>query len=256
VKVLRGSASRPGSAVAGINGGIHVMTRTLYAILLKRGVQIFQQSPVAKVTFESVWTIATNSENVEAKYLVIATNPVVARSILSEFPDLTALLSQMNPIDVALVLMAIKSPELAAQPLGSGILVADQGGELIAKASTHVTAKWAWVKNLVGDLEIVRLSYGRNGVVDSGDENLLRFAESDLKKLYGLSNPEIMDSVVIRWPQSLIQACVGHRDKLKKLDQTLTKYPGLMIVGSAVSGNGIAGVIGRTRTSMKGLLSV
>jgi oxygen-dependent protoporphyrinogen oxidase len=256
VKLMRGSASRPGSAVAGINGGINLITRRLYALLKERGVQIFQQSPVSHASFNAVWTIETKTENVQADYLVIATNPVIARSILADFPDIASLLSQINPIDVALVLVAVKAPELSAQPLGSGVLVADQGGELIAKASTHVSAKWEWVKKLVGDLEIVRLSYGRNGVVDSNDEHLLEFAQRDLRKLYGLANPEILDSVVVRWPKSLIQARVGHRDNLKKLDQTLTNHPGLMIVGSAVSGNGIAGVIGRTRTNMKGLLSV
>lgn len=74
-----------------------------------------------------------------------------------------------------------------------------------------------------------------------------------------LSNLKIVTTVVatvIMWPKSLTQARIGHRDTLKKIDQTMSQYPDLMIVGSGVCGNGIAGVIARTRTNMKGLLSV
>ena len=256
VKVMRGLASRPGSAVAGINGGINLITQKLFLLLRDQGVQIFLQSPVAKATFAERWKIEVNGTTTESDYLVIATNPNIARGILSGFEELAALLSQINTIDVALVLMAIEAQELAAEPLGSGILVADQGLNVSAKASTHVTAKWSWVKELAEGLDIIRLSYGRNGVVDPDDEVLLNAAKRDVVKLYGLSDPKIIDSIVIRWPQSLIQARIGHRDTLKKIDQSLSQYSGLMIVGSGVSGNGIAGVIARTRTNMKGLLSV
>ena len=256
VKVMRGSASRPGSAVAGINGGINLITQKLFLLLQNQGVQIFLQSSVEKAIFDKRWKIEVNEITIESDYLVIATNPNVARGILSGLEELAALLSQINTIDVALVLMAIEAPELAAQPLGSGVLVADQGFDISAKASTHVTAKWGWVKELAEGLDIIRLSYGRNGVVDPDDEVLLNAAKHDVVKLYGLSNLKIIDSIVIRWPQSLIQARIGHRDTLEKIDQTMSQYPGLMIVGSGVSGNGIAGVVGRTRTKMKGLLNV
>jgi protoporphyrinogen oxidase len=65
-----------------------------------------------------------------------------------------------------------------------------------------------------------------------------------------------LQASVIRWPNSLIQARIGHQDILQKIEQTLLQYPGLMIVGSGVSGNGIAGVIGRTRKKMEVLLNV
>lgn len=256
VKLLRAKASRPGSAVAGINGGINLITRKLFTILQDRGVKIYAHSPVTHVSFNQCWQSLVGVEIIESDLLVIATNPVIARSILADFNDLVAQLSLINPIDVAVVIIALKAPELAAAPLGSGILIADQGLDIVAKASTHISAKWGWVKELVGDLELIRLSYGRNGTVDPSDENLLRDARSDVLALYGLVDPEIIDAVVIRWPQSLIQARIGHQDSLKKIEKTLLQYPGLGIIGSGVSGNGIAGVIGHTRKNMKELLNV
>jgi protoporphyrinogen oxidase len=119
-----------------------------------------------------------------------------------------------------------------------------------------VTAKWAWVKDLTEGIDLIRLSYGRNGVVDPSDTNLLESAGRDVAILYGLDHPEILQASVIRWPNSLIQARIGHQDILQKIEQTLLQYPGLMIVGSGVSGNGIAGVIGRTRKKMEVLLNV
>ena len=256
VKKLRGSASTPGSAVAGINGGINLITRKLFSLLKDRGVEIFQNSPVASVSFDDCWKVAVNGQLISSDYLVIATNPIAGRKILSGLHDLVEPLSELNPIDVALVLLAVCAPELAAAPLGSGVLIAEEGSEVSAKASTHITAKWKWVKDLAEGIDLIRLSYGRNGTVDPSDAHLLAAARRDVAILYGLDHPEILEAKVIRWPGSLIQARLGHQDILQKIDQTLSKYPGLMIVGSGVSGNGIAGVIGRTRRKMEGLLSV
>lgn len=256
VKLMRGKASRPGSAIAGINGGINLITRKLFTILQDRGVKIYAHSPVTHVAFDRSWQTLVGVEIIESDLLVIATNPVIARSILVDFNDLVAQLSLINPIDVAVVIIALKAPELAAAPLGSGILIADQGLDIVAKASTHISAKWGWVKELVGDLELIRLSYGRNGTVDPSDENLLRDARSDVLALYGLVEPEIIDAVVIRWPQSLIQARIGHQESLRKIEKILLQYRGLRIIGSGVSGNGIAGVISHTRKNMKELLNV
>jgi oxygen-dependent protoporphyrinogen oxidase len=256
VKLLRATALSPGSAVAGINGGINLITRKLFTILQDRGVKIYLHSPVTHVSFNQRWQTLVGVEIIESDLLVIATNPVIARSILADFNDLVADLSLINPIDVAVVIIALKAPALAAAPLGSGILIADQGLDIVAKASTHISAKWGWVKELVGDLELIRLSYGRNGIVDPSDENLLRDSRSDVLALYGLVDPEIIDAVVIRWPKSLIQARIGHQDILRKIEKTLAGYSGLGIIGSGVSGNGIAGVIGHTRKNMKELLNV
>lgn len=256
VKKLRGSASTPGSAVAGINGGINVITRKLFSLLKERGVQISSNSPVSNVSFDGCWKVAVNDELIDSDYLVIATNPRAGKKILSEFKELASSLHELHPIDVALVLLAVRAQELAANPLGSGALVAEEGFEITAKATTHITAKWEWVKNLAKDFDLIRLSYGRNGVVDPDDSSLLEAARRDVAILYGLHHAEILEAKVIRWPNSLIQARLGHQDILLKIDQTLSQYPGLMIVGSGVSGNGIAGVIGRTRRKMEGLLSV
>jgi oxygen-dependent protoporphyrinogen oxidase len=232
VKNLRGSASIPGSAVAGINGGVNLITWKLFLLLKERGVKIIQNSPVSNVFFDGSWKVVVNDQLISSDYLVIATNPISGASILSGFKD------------------------LAAAPLGSGALIADQGFNITAKASTHVTAKWAWVKDLTEGIDLIRLSYGRNGVVDPSDTNLLESAGRDVAILYGLDHPEILQASVIRWPNSLIQARIGHQDILQKIEQTLLQYPGLMIVGSGVSGNGIAGVIGRTRKKMEVLLNV
>jgi oxygen-dependent protoporphyrinogen oxidase len=256
VKNLRGSASIPGSAVAGINGGVNLITWKLFLLLKERGVKIIQNSPVSNVFFDGSWKVVVNDQLISSDYLVIATNPISGASILSGFKDLAESLSEIHSVDVALVLLAIRAPELAAAPLGSGALIADQGFNITAKASTHVTAKWAWVKDLTEGIDLIRLSYGRNGVVDPSDTNLLESAGRDVAILYGLDHPEILQASVIRWPNSLIQARIGHQDILQKIEQTLLQYPGLMIVGSGVSGNGIAGVIGRTRKKMEVLLNV
>lgn len=257
VKELRGCASRPGSPVAGINGGINLIITTLQTLLIKAGVEIYYNHPVDRITLDQKWHVNVGENSFTAEEVVVAVPPHVATHLLVEIPEVSERLAMINPIDVALVFMAIKSKELSKAPLGSGVLVSEVGAQTVAKGSTHVTAKWKWLKDQVGaEVEIIRLSYGRNGVVSPDNEYLLKVANNDVKKLYGLKTLEIIDAEVVRWPHSLIQAKVGHGENIEHINQLLGKHPGLHVIGSAMSGNGIAGIISHTRKVMKGLTNV
>ena len=257
VKEMRGTASRPGSPVAGLNGGVNLIISKLRSLLIDAGVEIFTNQQVEKVTFDKKWRVRVGEKIVSSEEVVIAVPPHVATDILSDMPVISERLAMIKPIDVALVFLAIKAPELKKAPLGSGVLVSEIGAQTVAKGSTHASAKWKWVRDQLGEeVEVIRLSYGRNGEVSPDDEYLLKVASEDLKKLYGLKSFQLIDTQVVRWPKSLIQAKVGHRDNLERLNSALGQYPGLYLVGSAMSGNGIAGIISHTKKVMKGLTNV
>ncbi len=257
VKEMRGAASRPGSPVAGLAGGINQIISKLRSLLNDAGVEIFTNHQVSKVTFDQNWRVTVGEMIVSCDEVVVAVPPHVATDILSDMPAISERLAIIKPIDVALVFMAIKAQELKKAPLGSGVLVSEIGTQTVAKGSTHASAKWKWVKDQVdAEVEVVRLSYGRNGEVSPDDEYLLKVAGEDLKQLYGLKSFELIDTQLVRWPKSLIQAKVGHRDNLEQINRALGQYPGLSLVGSAMSGNGIAGIISHTKKVMKGLTNV
>jgi oxygen-dependent protoporphyrinogen oxidase len=256
VREMRGRQNRPGSAIAGIEGGINQLTRSLTTQLIDLGVEILIHREVKSVSRELNWIVNTAEAEYQSDYLVVATPPNVAAHLLSSFKDLESALKEIRTVDVALVSLLVKAEELASHPLGSGVLIPEGNHKIGAKASTHVSAKWLWAKKMAGEADLIRLSYGRNGIVDPIDSHLIEQAHKDMFTLYGLKNPEIIDSVVTRWPNSLVQARVGHQENLKRLRGSLNQYPGLTIVGSGVSGNGIAGVIGRTQEYVKELLNV
>ena len=62
----------------------------------------------------------------------------------------------------------------------------------------------------------------------------------DLRTLLGYSAAARPQSVrVCRWPQSMPQFQVGHRELLSKIDLALTQYDGLGLAGASYRGVGL-----------------
>jgi oxygen-dependent protoporphyrinogen oxidase len=254
-KELRNVSGRPGSAVAGLRGGIYQMITALHARLLILGVEVFFNCKVADVRNDEndrAWHVTSTEGVFFATSVVIAIPPHRGAHVVLNYPELSQSLARVIAVDVAVVVLAVNAPELAAQPLGSGVLIAGESEGIHAKASTHASAKWKWLHDEVGQgVEIIRLSYGRNSVLPS-DLNILKdFAIADVARLYGLAEPKIIDVKVVSWPKSLIQASVGHQDNLEKIRTEVGKIRGLRIVGAGLSGNGITGIIGKTREEIR-----
>lgn len=256
VKEIRGNSARPGSAVASLKGGVHVLVDRLVEVLKERGVKINESTRVISIEYHNVWRTILSSHSVESDYLVLAVKPKSLNQILLQFPQLVDNINRIESTDVALVFLALISPKLSEQPRGSGVLVADRGSKVVAKGSTHVTAKWSWLKEQIpNNVELVRLSYGRNGEAIPEVADLLAYAKLDVCEIYGITDPDVIDAKVVLWPQSLVQSKIGHKSNLQRIFHEVRKIPGLAIVGSSFSGNGIAGVVKHTRSELKGLLN-
>jgi len=249
VAKLRAHSATPGAAVSGFVGGMHKLVAALTQEVENLGVEIRLNSAVQKVSIEeSYFDISVSgSPNLSADRLVVAVPPNVAAELLASEPDIAELLSGIKAVDVAVVTLAIENEHLAAQPLGSGVLVAEGDSRVLAKASTHASAKWAWLKaQFDPEVEILRLSYGRDGVIPVAPEELVEVALRDAEELYGLQRSNLLDSAVVIWPKALIQSVPGHQDLIAKLQCAVANVHGLGIVGAGLGGNGITGVIAKT----------
>ncbi|WP_034648137.1 NAD(P)/FAD-dependent oxidoreductase [Cellulomonas sp. HZM] len=154
VRTLRSSAPA-GSAVQGIEGGMHV----LVSRLAQEAGEVRTRTAVTAARREDDgFVVVTDAGEVLADRLVVA----------APRPDLVAQVTDLGDVTVdegavvTLVTLVLDSPALDAAPRGTGVLVARDATDVDAKALTHATAKWPWLAHAAGpSRHVVRLSYGR-----------------------------------------------------------------------------------------------
>ena len=200
VTALR-TAAPAGSAVRGLNGGMHRLVDALAADLARYDVQIHTHAAVTGLTpVDTVktdtdgnqgtsrsWlvevapttdadpagpaldegTAAGTSATLEARHVILAVPAAAALRLLAplgaDFAALAAL-DWPEPAAVELATLVLDAPALDAHPRGTGALVAEGTPGVTAKAITHISAKWAWVDALTPPgRHILRLSFGRAG---------------------------------------------------------------------------------------------
>ena len=215
VRSLRPATSRPGSAVASLQGGMNGVVAALAEKAESSGVEIKTGVSVTQITKRDSWQVETNSGNFEASKLVMANGHVFENSDFVAAPrNSTSILS-----------VAVKAPELNDFPIGPGSIISRS--DLTCKATTHLNAKWSWLNEQLDDsVHVVRFSF-------RGDVSSITDAELALafQKVYGVESFQVVDSRWDHWssPASGFQMPV----KAKDLDY----------VGSLVSGNGLSAIV-------------
>ncbi|GAA2198273.1 protoporphyrinogen oxidase [Sinomonas flava] len=271
VAAQRGASrgTKAGSAVAGIRGGLHRIIGALVDRLQREGVRLRLGERVERLerttddAGRSLWRVGSTPGTAggsggayDAEVVVVALGGPAAVELLSDaVPELAGHEPIPGP-EVKLVTLVIDCPALDARPRGTGILVAPQVPGVAAKALTHASAKWEWVQAAAGPgIHVVRLSYGRAGEPDGGenperwepesDDELFEAALGDASTLLGvvLTPQDVLGWDVVRWEGSLPFAAVGHRDRVSAIRSLVAARPGLAVVGGWAAGNGLAAVI-------------
>ena len=231
------AAAPAGSLVAGLAGGMHRIVAALLAELTTLGVSLELNSRVSAVTPHSVQVDgATRSGDV-----VLAA---------------PGLVSPMVTTPATLVTLVLEHPELARDPRGSGVIVqrpavnpsgngaANPTAGITARALTHSTAKWAWLRAQVSPHEIVRLSYRPQNdqpagaaaatAEDTAEAELIDQARRDASAILGITitPSQVSAAKVVHWARAERQA----------------PSEGFVCVGDWVAGTGLASVIAHART--------
>ena len=244
VRTLRASAPA-GSAVQGIDGGMHLLVTALVDDLTAHGATIRTRTPVASVrAVDGGWDV----DGETTARLVLATP---AASALLGIGD-----GETDPgAQVTLVTLVLDAPELDRAPRGTGVLVAPDATDVTAKALTHGTAKWAWLARAAGPgRHVVRLSYGRAGETTSEPD--VATALSDASTLLGvpLRDQQVRGHAVVRWTQALPRPSEAHRAAVAEVREAVAALPGVAVCGAWVAGNGLASVVPDARAAARGLL--
>jgi oxygen-dependent protoporphyrinogen oxidase len=202
VRSLRGSAAA-GSQVSGIRGGIHRIVVELEADLERLGVTVVLGStqPLGPVEgFDETVLAASSPEGATVTYLAT---------------------------------LVLDAPALDENPRGTGVLIAGDVPGIRARALTHATAKWDWLRERADGRHVARLSYASPPSV--------AIAREDAAALLGVELPasSVLEYAQVQWSRPAAQPPVE----------------GVTRVGEGVAGTGLAAVVLQAETAAASLLA-
>lgn len=255
--------AKAGSAVAGLEGGMHTLVTALVNDLQDRGVTLLSGRRATAVTRTSEgWRVDAAGGTFDAGLLVVAVDGPAAVGLLEKAVPAIAGQQPGSGPDVQLVTLVLDKPELDRRPRGTGILVAPRTPGVKAKALTHATGKWDWLAAAAGSgRHVIRLSYGRvagTGTQPGGPgtgEGLLAASLHDASALLGvgIGRQDVVAWDVVRWRGALPFAAVGHRARVTAIREACNAVGGLAVVGGWVAGNGLAAVVSDTKSQIRNL---
>ncbi|MFT3889693.1 MAG: FAD-dependent oxidoreductase [Arachnia sp.] len=175
------------------------------------------------------FVLRAGDEDVAADRVVIATPAAPAARLLAG----VGVEIEPPPTRTArFAVLVLDAPALAADPVGSGVLVAQPHEGLSAKALTHYSAKWPWAR--AAGREVLRLSYAPETDVT------LERALADAALLTGkaLDPAQVRGFASVEWPTMPSRIDPATRDRLVGV----AADAGVDLVGAWIDGNGVAPV--------------
>lgn len=250
-----GGEAKPGSAVQGVRGGIHRIVDALAERAREHRAELRTGERVERIAKTgSGWLVSTDAGAHTASSLVVALPEHEARRLLdgiaaSEGQAVDARSSDDGAAGttVELVTLVFQPGAIDGNPRGTGVLVAADATGVRAKAMTHATAKWPWLREAARGREIVRLSYGSGTAAPAtaglDDAAATALALEDARAIFGTALPRPIASARVRWRQGQPSSVVGARARQQALRDAAAAHEQLLVVGAAVAGTGLAQVV-------------
>ncbi|MGO1510767.1 MAG: protoporphyrinogen/coproporphyrinogen oxidase [Actinomycetales bacterium] len=263
-----------GPAVAGVQGGMHRLPEALARAAVGAGAEIRTGARAGSLVRDGeTWLVLGADPGTGGPPAVRArTRRVVlarARRVVLAVPGPAALRllePHLRTGSVALVrgapvehrTLVLDAPALDAAPRGSGLVVAHgatPGGRAVrAKALTHASAKWPWVREHLGGRHAVRLSYGRPGeeLRPGGVEEALADAAALLGT--GLDHRHLVADAPFSHAGALAPQTPGTRSAVAELAAGAAGL-GLHLTGAWVGGTGLPAVVEHARGTARRALT-
>lgn len=260
----------PGSAVEALAGGMSALVDALEADLIELGAVIRTGLEVTALDSEGdAWTVsyvvppsadateeapATDADALEAEVIIetmtadaviVATAEPRARALLTD--HVSGLGEAGAAPQIEIVSLLLDTPALDVAPRGTGVLTVP--GSHTAKALTHATAKWGWLREAAGAKHVVRVSFGAQGepaaTAERDDEAAARLALDEASALLGVPLPEsaLIASHRARFTQSQPASLIGAADRRRAVRTAVQNVGGLAVVGAWLAGTGLAQVV-------------
>lgn len=257
----------PGSAVQGLVGGLGVLIDALRADLATYGVDVRTDVRVTRLARDGEgWVVTAETlpeqdgaeldvaeqdaaelvtEEFTATAVIVATPEPVAHQLLDG--HVRGLGGAGTAPEIELVTLVLDAPALDAAPRGSGVLTVP--GSRIAKALTHSTAKWPWLRAAAGGRHVVRVSFGTQGeapataALDDDAAAALALAEASAMLGVRLEPHQLRAAYRARYTQAQPSSVIGAADRRRAARAAVAKVDGLAVVGAWVAGTGLAQVV-------------
>ena len=146
---------------------------------------------------------------------------------------------------ITLATLVLDAPALDAAPRGSGVIVAAGAPGIRAKALTHATAKWAWLRDLAPGKHVVRLSYE---TAPHSDAELREQARSDAAALLGvaLAPSQVLAFDRTTWPGASSGDSPLRHGMGPTAAPDVSTPSGIVHIGERVSGTGLQAIVTHT----------
>jgi protoporphyrinogen/coproporphyrinogen III oxidase len=179
----------------------------------------------------------------EGDAVVLATPARVAAELLAaSSPVAAGALARLRTASVVVAALAYPAAAATVPAIaqGTGILVPSTRGKLL-KAATFLSTKWP--HHADDEVFLIRVSAGRAGddrAIELDDAPLLAQLHRELADATGLGLAPL-GSTVRRWPATMPQLEVGHRERLETITAALARdLPGVALAGAPYHGPGLA----------------
>ncbi|MFK0403182.1 protoporphyrinogen oxidase [Microbacterium sp. NPDC090225] len=268
----RTAGKKPGAAVEGLDGGMTVLVDALLADLESFRVEVRTASPARTIsrdgegwivvadapvvsasevapedTADSDDEIVAIAEEWQADAVVVAVDERTARALLAHVVPALASSDDVPAPEIEIVTLLLDAPALDAAPRGTGVLTVP--GSHVAKALTHSTAKWEWVRRAAGGRHVVRVSFGAQGepaaTATLDDEAAADLALREASALLGvdLAPSALVAAHRARYVQAQPASVIGSAERRAAARSVVQAVPGLAAVGAWLAGTGLAQVI-------------
>jgi protoporphyrinogen/coproporphyrinogen III oxidase len=219
--------------------GVEALPRALAAAL---GGRIRTGAPAVRLVRQAAaWRLTiAEGEPLDVDAVVLSTPAEPARQLLAPVARTAAdELDAIPSVSTAVVLMVSPSGSADALPDGTGFVV--PRGKAPMTACTWLSRKWP--DPSFGTRAVTRCFVGAAGeedVLDAGDAEIVEACARHLAALLPLpAEPEA--AAVVRWPRSMPQYQLGHRERVARIREHLP--PGIFVTGQAFDGVGVADCI-------------
>lgn len=247
---MRSANLAAGGAVASLAGGMSRLIARLMRELQRLNVTVHTGDAVTELAPAAApdtgWRVRWGRGECRTDAVVLAIPP---REVHRLLPDLPARAAELQPETVVeTVALVVDSPALGGTaelpaPRGTGALIRPGHPCIAAKALTHATAKWAWLRDAApAGRHVVRLSYGARGrspaTAGLSNEAAAELALRDASETLGvpLDPAQLVAHARARW-------------SIPARAQPPALPPGVHCTGEAYSGTGLASVVPHARSA-------
>lgn len=271
-------AKTPGAAVEGLSGGMSTLVDALAVDIARLGgevrtgvrvrgirkigdswsvetavapVDVAPEDDAAAIVAEldaaEIESVEPVVDELAADAVIVATPEASARELLATVvPALQKTDAAASP-EIEIITLLLDAPALDAAPRGTGVLTVP--GSHTAKALTHSTAKWGWVRDAAGSRQVVRVSFGAQGepaaTAGLDDAAATDLARTEAGAMLGtaLAPEAVIAAHRGRFVQSQPASIIGSGERRAAARTAVHAVPGIAAVGAWLAGTGLAQVV-------------